>query len=75
MPTMAPGDVQMPAHEGMLGQLSERESDALRQAMGADASIGCALAFECAGALETQPCGSRTTWTKNSSIWRTAFMN
>ena len=38
MPTMAPGDMQMPAHGGMPGQLSERELDALREARGADAS-------------------------------------
>jgi uncharacterized protein (DUF305 family) len=38
MPAMAPGDMQMPAHRGMLGQLSERELNALRAANGADAS-------------------------------------
>lgn len=38
MPAMAPGDMQMPAHGGMPGQLSERELDALREAKGADAS-------------------------------------
>jgi uncharacterized protein (DUF305 family) len=38
MPATAPGDMQMPAHGGMLGQLSERELDALREAEGADAS-------------------------------------
>ena len=38
MPAMAPGDMQMPAHGGMPGQLSERELDALREAKSADAS-------------------------------------
>jgi uncharacterized protein (DUF305 family) len=38
MPATAPGDMQMPAHGGMLGRLSERELDALREAKGADAS-------------------------------------
>jgi uncharacterized protein (DUF305 family) len=38
MPAMAPGHMQMPAHGGMVGQLSERELDALREAEGADAS-------------------------------------
>jgi uncharacterized protein (DUF305 family) len=38
MPAMAPGEMQMPAHGGMLGQLSKRELDALREATGADAS-------------------------------------
>ena len=38
MPTMAPGDMQMPAHGGMPGMLSERELNALREAKGVDAS-------------------------------------
>ena len=38
MPTMAPGDMQMPAHGGMPGMLSERELNALREAEGVDAN-------------------------------------
>jgi uncharacterized protein (DUF305 family) len=38
MPTMAPGDMQMPAHGGMPGMLSERELNALREANAVDAS-------------------------------------
>ena len=37
MPAMTSGDTQMPAHGGMIGQLSERELNALREAKGADA--------------------------------------
>jgi uncharacterized protein (DUF305 family) len=36
MPTMAPGDMQMPAPGGMPGMLSERELNALREAEGVD---------------------------------------
>jgi uncharacterized protein (DUF305 family) len=38
MPAMTPGDMQEPAHGGVIGQLSERELNALREAEGADAS-------------------------------------
>ena len=38
IPTMAPGDMQMPAHGGMPGTLSERELNALREAEGVDAN-------------------------------------
>nr|WP_308160685.1 DUF305 domain-containing protein [Mycolicibacterium goodii] len=38
MPTMAPGDMQLPAHGGMPGMLSERELNALREAEGVDAN-------------------------------------
>ena len=38
MPTMVGGDTQTPAHGGVLGQLSERELNVLRQAKGGDAS-------------------------------------
>jgi hypothetical protein len=38
MPTMAPGDMQMLAHGGMPGMLSERELNALTEAKGVDAS-------------------------------------
>jgi uncharacterized protein (DUF305 family) len=38
MPTMPPGDMQMPAPGGMPGMLSERELNALREAEGVDAN-------------------------------------
>ena len=38
IPTMAPGDMQMPAHGGMPGTLSERELNALREAEVVDAN-------------------------------------
>jgi uncharacterized protein (DUF305 family) len=38
MPAMTSGDLQMPAHGGMIGQLSERELNALREATGTDAN-------------------------------------
>ena len=38
MPAMTPGDMQGPAHGGVVGQLSERELNALREAERADAS-------------------------------------
>jgi len=38
MPAMTPGDMQGPAHGGVIGQLSERELNALGEADGADAS-------------------------------------
>jgi uncharacterized protein (DUF305 family) len=38
MPVMTSGDTQMPVPGGMIGQLSERELDALRDATGTDAN-------------------------------------
>ena len=38
MPAMTQGDMQGPARGGVIGQLSERELNALREAQGADAS-------------------------------------
>jgi len=38
VPAMTSGDMQMPAHGGMIGQLSERELNALREAEGPDAN-------------------------------------